>query len=263
MLNSGVVETPVGITDVEVEERDAIIIGDASCHKMVLPRRSIDSNDVRPKVRRGWSHTESSRPLLAWIKSHQVFLQAVVVWLALCLPGNIVTLVLYQRVNNDSSTANEVCLSDLSVIMASAIDCNLQDSVANSTTLSVVGLELCQLMPLSCLLSTNDTEISSACWNQVTTSAVLKGAITSLYCPHALNESCLNAILISSSIADECTTKLNAVSSCLIPCTRAFRTSESESESADFSEVRVQKFWTLKTPFRTRTWIFCVLKNLQ
>jgi hypothetical protein len=33
---------------------------------------------------------------------------------------------------------------------------------------------------------------------------------------------------------------------------RAFRTSE--SESADFSEVRVRKFRTLKTPFRTRTW---------
>jgi hypothetical protein len=32
---------------------------------------------------------------------------------------------------------------------------------------------------------------------------------------------------------------------------RAFRTSE--SESADFSEVRVRKFRTLKTPFRTRT----------
>jgi hypothetical protein len=37
---------------------------------------------------------------------------------------------------------------------------------------------------------------------------------------------------------------------------RAFRTSESESESADFSEVRVRKFRTLKT-LRTRTQRVC------
>jgi hypothetical protein len=40
-------------------------------------------------------------------------------------------------------------------------------------------------------------------------------------------------------------------------CTRAFRT----SESADFSEVRVRKFWTLKT-LRTRTQRVCLFTNL-
>jgi hypothetical protein len=43
--------------------------------------------------------------------------------------------------------------------------------------------------------------------------------------------------------------------------TRAFRTTESESESADFSEVRVRKFRTLKT-LRTRTQRVCLFTHL-
>jgi hypothetical protein len=45
------------------------------------------------------------------------------------------------------------------------------------------------------------------------------------------------------------------------PAGRAFRTSESESESADFSEVRVRKFRTLKT-LRTRTQRVCLFTHL-
>ena len=33
-------------------------------------------------------------------KSTMFFLQAALVWVVLCLPGNIVTLILYQRANN-------------------------------------------------------------------------------------------------------------------------------------------------------------------
>jgi hypothetical protein len=43
------------------------------------------------------------------------------------------------------------------------------------------------------------------------------------------------------------------------PYTRAFRMSE--SESTDFSEVRVRKFWTLKT-LRTRTQRVCLFTHL-
>ena len=34
-------------------------------------------------------------------KSTMFFLQAFVVWIVLCLPGNIVTLILYQKANNN------------------------------------------------------------------------------------------------------------------------------------------------------------------
>jgi hypothetical protein len=51
-------------------------------------------------------------------------------------------------------------------------------------------------------------------------------------------------------------TKLEAVKGMII--IRDFRTSESESESADFSEVRVRKFRTLKT-LRTRTQRVCTV----
>jgi hypothetical protein len=51
--------------------------------------------------------------------------------------------------------------------------------------------------------------------------------------------------------------------SCISKChfSRAFRTSESESESADFSKVRVRKFRTLKT-LRTRTQRVCLFTHL-
>jgi hypothetical protein len=39
-------------------------------------------------------------PVISWIKSHQVFIQALLVWGVLCLPGNIVTLILYDQVNS-------------------------------------------------------------------------------------------------------------------------------------------------------------------
>ena len=39
-------------------------------------------------------------PVISWIKSHQVFIQALLVWGVLCLPGNIVTLILYDFVNS-------------------------------------------------------------------------------------------------------------------------------------------------------------------
>ena len=36
-------------------------------------------------------------------KSSVFLLQALVVWMALCLPGNIVTIVLYNRTNGDDA----------------------------------------------------------------------------------------------------------------------------------------------------------------
>ena len=41
-------------------------------------------------------------------KSSVFLLEALVVWMALCLPGNIVTLVLYNRANNGEGAAAEV-----------------------------------------------------------------------------------------------------------------------------------------------------------
>ena len=40
-------------------------------------------------------------------KSSVFLLEALVVWMALCLPGNIVTLVLYNRANNGEGAAAE------------------------------------------------------------------------------------------------------------------------------------------------------------
>ena len=49
-------------------------------------------------------HTSKAKmiagPVISWIKSHQVFIQALLVWGVLCLPGNIVTLILYDQVNS-------------------------------------------------------------------------------------------------------------------------------------------------------------------
>ena len=42
-------------------------------------------------------------PLWGWVKSHQVFLQAIIVWMLVCMPYNVVTLVLYNQVSASSS----------------------------------------------------------------------------------------------------------------------------------------------------------------
>ena len=38
--------------------------------------------------------------VLSWIKDHQVLLQAIFVWMIVCLPGNIVTFVLYLQLHH-------------------------------------------------------------------------------------------------------------------------------------------------------------------
>ena len=38
--------------------------------------------------------------VLSWIKDHQVLLQAIFVWMIICLPGNIVTFVLYLQLHH-------------------------------------------------------------------------------------------------------------------------------------------------------------------
>ena len=55
--------------------------------------------------------TEYHHPIWGWIKSHQVFIQAIIVWMLVCLPYNIVTLVLYGKVTSNSASDLKVtCL---------------------------------------------------------------------------------------------------------------------------------------------------------
>ena len=51
--------------------------------------------------------------LMSWIKSHQVFIQAFLVWAILCLPGNIFTFILYHQVNSVSTHNNSTELMGL------------------------------------------------------------------------------------------------------------------------------------------------------
>ena len=55
-------------------------------------------------------------PVISWIKSHQVFIQALLVWGVLCLPGNIVTLILYDQVNSipRQDNTSELMVSQIS-----------------------------------------------------------------------------------------------------------------------------------------------------
>ena len=48
--------------------------------------------------------------IVSWIKDHQVLLQAIFVWMIICLPGNIVTFVLYLQLHNQHQdlTQNQV-----------------------------------------------------------------------------------------------------------------------------------------------------------
>ena len=47
----------------------------------------------------------------SWLKHHQGLLQAILTWLILCVPGNIVTLVLYFKLHSESDMkADEVCV---------------------------------------------------------------------------------------------------------------------------------------------------------
>ena len=47
----------------------------------------------------------------SWLKHHQGLLQAILTWLILCVPGNIVTLVLYFKLHSESDMkADEVCM---------------------------------------------------------------------------------------------------------------------------------------------------------
>ena len=48
--------------------------------------------------------------LVSWFKHHQGLLQAILAWFILCVPGNIVTLVLYFKLHSESDLkAEEVC----------------------------------------------------------------------------------------------------------------------------------------------------------
>ena len=47
----------------------------------------------------------------SWLQHHQGLLQAILTWLILCVPGNIVTLVLYFKLHSESDMkADEVCV---------------------------------------------------------------------------------------------------------------------------------------------------------
>ena len=69
-----------------------------------------------------------SSPLMSWIKSHQVFIQAFLVWAILCLPGNIFTFILYHQVNlvsthnNSSELMGLVSLIKLMYTLQTTVD---------------------------------------------------------------------------------------------------------------------------------------------
>ena len=50
---------------------------------------------------------QEASPVWTWLKSHQVLVQALMVWIVLCLPGNVVTLVLFGKVSNTSMISND------------------------------------------------------------------------------------------------------------------------------------------------------------
>ena len=64
---------------------------------------SIDSQPSQREVGCCPTSSPEQHPIWGWIKSHQVFIQAIIVWMLMCLPYNIVTLVLYGKVTSSGS----------------------------------------------------------------------------------------------------------------------------------------------------------------
>ena len=58
----------------------------------------------QPASKPSWSTINFGQGIFSWLKNHQVLLQAIFVWILICLPGNVVTLVFYVRLHYYSPT---------------------------------------------------------------------------------------------------------------------------------------------------------------
>ena len=64
--------------------------------------------NVETQSSRCQAFLDSLDPFRSWLRSHQVFIQAVLVWAILCLPGNIVTFTLYRQVHLEMDVEDQV-----------------------------------------------------------------------------------------------------------------------------------------------------------
>ena len=57
-----------------------------------------------PSTKPSWSTIDFGQGIFSWLKNHQVLFQAILVWIIICLPGNVVTLAFYVRLHYYSPT---------------------------------------------------------------------------------------------------------------------------------------------------------------
>lgn len=138
-------------------------------------------------------------------KSRLFFLQVLIAWLALCLPGNIVTFVLYQRVNHQQNQVNSSFDASLTTIETPT---SLPDKNNSSDILTLgekVEINLVLAQKPTCLATRIDDAVK--CWSTVVNNDTDLGRAVLAACGPSVNLSCIKELLDETINLDDLSDK--------------------------------------------------------